>query len=234
MKLFYLLTLFILNVKSEQLYTIYADGSYQYYDLEHCYRCFFPYPYTNEEGKSGTIKSYILYHHIDQSKNDNYYYEILYFNEDCSNEAMIKRITVGTNCKDCDYNMTSEDTVGDTFASLVFSPIEEGSCASTERYVRNYYPNNIFDKCVNGIVGGYEMSFLQKVEKRNGIDVIERKRLMGKTCDGSLMETVTAECGKCVEIRCEINAFAQVGCKEISASSYLNIGLLLLICLLLF
>ena len=99
--------------------------------------------------------------------------------------------------------------------------------------MRNYYPNDIHNKCVNGIVGTYEMSFLQRLYKRNDVDVIERKRFMGKDRKGQLLETMTAECGKCVHAKCEINAYTQVSCREFSSASFISVLFVLSICLLL-
>ena len=212
------------------LYTIYADGSYQYYELNHCYRCFFPFT-LNENNKTGIVQTYTIYHYQNQTTKENYFYEIQYYGIDCSNEARLIRIQVGKNCSTCDYNLTTDETIGNTFASMIFTPTEQGTCDKSNRYVRNYYPNVIHDKCVNGIVKtnvngnivGVKMAFWQKIYKEKNKDIFERKRYLGDSCQGDPQETLIAECNTCVKVNCEITAYAQIGCKSISSASPLYI-----------
>ena len=129
-----------------ELYTIYADGSIQYYSLMKCYHMFFPHDYyNNKTGKNESIITYML---GKDEKDKHLFHEYHFFNHDCSGEAAyLEHKTSGYKCSTCEFNVTQGDIESDTFASLLFTPKAQGDCDKGNQYVSNKR-NSIFkSKC---------------------------------------------------------------------------------------
>ena len=229
-----LITLIYQTQAVDQLYTLFADGSYQYYTLDICYQMFFPYERVDPEtGTTQFIQSYYIHKNETAEDSDQPYFEIYFSDASCNSEAFTTDIVVGINCKECIYNITQGEIISDTFASMIFYPLEMESCGGKTKYVHNNYPDNIEGTCVNGNLGGNDLSYITKLVEQDRKLFMERKRFLGHDCSGDPLETIKEECGKCSHIQCEIDVFAQISC-EYSASVSLSILFMLLICFILF
>ena len=225
-----------LTQAAHELNTIYADGSIQYYSLNHCYNKFFPYEYNVTDPTTGVnttklIKSYVLR----KTNNPNIYDEIYYDTDDCSGSNPVRIIheKAGTDCsnKSCYYTITTGNIESDTFASMLFSPEALKKCDDGNKYVSNIYPKNINGKCVDGDLYGTKLSFKTLLKKKDNLKFIERSRYAGHGCSGKLFETVEIECGKCSFMQCEIKTYVQVSCKD--AAGYLSVLFVLVLSLML-
>ena len=225
-----------LSQATDELYTIYADGSIQYYSFNTCYRKFFPSADTTNNITTVT-HTYIIVQQTDKSNNTKYY-EYYYQDTQCGNYNHSTEVKVGVNCGNCQYNKTQlRDTK--TFAMLTFSPQEMGRCGNNknpgERYVSNVFLNQNMGKCINGILMGFPMSFHTELKVDNGKTVVHRSRYNGFGCKDKKFETVVAECGKCTLVKCEITAWTTSVCDDTQAngtSSIIILSLLLLLLLL--
>ena len=227
--------LFITLIQStkavDELYTIYADGSVQYYTLKYCYHKFFPNKYNVTDPKTGmnitkTISSYLIV----ETKNPNIYEEWQFATSDCGGPVMyIENETAGINCKNCYYNITVNEIVSDTFSSLMFTPSYVKKCDDGKRFVVNNYPKSINGKCVDGILNGNQMSFITQIKKNNNNQYIERSRFLNYGCKGTPLETITLNCDACNHVKCEIDAYVQTSCQFVSSGNLLSIVLLMII-----
>lgn len=218
MKLILLFTFLSFTFATDELYTIYADGSYQYYTINTCYRKFFDTP---DKASGKVIQTYII-RELKNEKNQTYYAEYYFADTECGDFVSSLNTTAGINCATCSYNIT-QIRKSNTFATLTFTPKEVKKCGDSkkpgERYVSNVYMTENMGKCVDGVLMGVlPMSVISNLKKENGRTYMIRTRYNGFGCKGNPMETVKAECGKCTEIACEINAFASSVCDETQAN----------------
>ena len=208
---------------SDELYTVYADGSIQYYSVNKCYKKFFNETYV-KNNKTYTLQSYLLKKNLFPGIE---YTEIVFSDLDCSSEVDYLNRTVGHNCKDCVYNIT-ENIVSDTFCSFIFSPKEDGNCDKANRHVHNFYPSSIKGKCMNGFLLDAPLSFITTVEsEKNGNRYVYRKLFEGHDCKKLKNEPIKAYCDKCTFVVAEIETYVYTACKD--AASPLIILLLSMI-----